>query len=252
MHFRCSTRTRVLATGLILLLLLATLDASAGRKRRGRQKANLDYALPGTVEVLSTTHGAIVEIDGRVVGNIPLEDELAVEPGQHTIRVHLRGWTEHTDSFVVKPGQDVELEIDLLPIAGIVRITTSEPGASVKLNDRVIGVTPFDQDIPVGEATVMLTHPGFEDHLQSLNVQAGQSYDLNIDLIPLPAVTLRESVEEMSVVRSWWFWTAVAVVVAGGTATVIMLADPPRTAPRCVEPGIPLLLVGNGDSTGCG
>ena len=243
MHTWWSTRTRVLATALTVILLLAAFDASAGRKRRARSKADLKFALPGTVEVFSTTEGAMVEIDGRMVGTIPLNDELAVEPGQHTIRVHLRGWTEHSDSFVVKPGEAVELEIDLLPIAGIVRISTNETGATVKLNDRVTGVTPFDQDIPVGEVTVMISHPGFQDHVQSLDVQAGQSYDLNIQLVAIAPITPPAGENDGSIVRSWWFWTAIGVVVSGGVAAALV-ATAPADRQAGVIPGTPVLGVG--------
>lgn len=214
----------------IVVGLLATGSALAKPKPR-TTRDDAEIQSPGTLVVLSTTSGALVEIDGKLAGTLPMdEDGLAIEPGQHAIRVSLRGWTEFVDTFEVKPGEQVELEIDLLPIAGIVRVTTQEPGASVSVNGKIVGVTPFDQDVTAGAVVLAVKAPGYHEEIRRLDIQAGQTYDL--------PVTLREmegggpGVSGGGVTTKWWFWTVLGAVVAGGaTAVAIAASGSPEPQP---------------------
>ncbi len=218
------TRRRAIFRSLLVVMLALAVawpaDADA-RRRRPQKPAEPEVQAPGTVVIYSTTTGAKVEIDDRPAGVLPLEEGLAVEPGQHTIKVHLRGWTEHLDTFTVDPGAEIELEIDLIPIAGIVKIGTMMPGATVKIDGKVVGVTPFDADVPVGKVTIAVSAPGYFEDVQQLDVAAGQAYDLKVDLRAMP--TARGDEQETAVYEEWWFWTIIGVVVAGGAATAIAL-----------------------------
>ena len=179
------------------------------------------FEAPGALTIMSTTAGAEVEIDGKSVGTLPTEDSFVVAPGVHKIRVFLRGWTEYIDTFEVKPGEDVELEIDLIPFAGIVKISTGEPGATVKIDGKVEGVTPFDKDVPVGKKAIVVSRPGFQDEVRELQVQAGQEYVLDIALREIPGGGGGGGADFY---ETWWFWTIVGVVGAG-TATAIAVTS---------------------------
>ncbi len=175
--------------------------------------------VPGELVLFSTTTGAEVEIDGKPVGKLPMEDSLMVTPGVHKIRVFLRGWTEYIDTFEVAPGEEVELEIDLIPFAGIVRIDTKEPGATVKVDGKVEGVTPFDKDIPVGRKLLTISRPGCYDETREIEIQAGQLYTFDLELRMMPGAG-----EDAEFYEQWWFWTIIGVAGAG-TATAIALSS---------------------------
>lgn len=200
-------------------------DASARRKKKRKAKpaATAPVAQEGTLTIFSTSNGALVQIDGKGVGNLPLEDGLKLPVGQHAIRVSMRGWTEYIDTFTIKPGEETELEIDLIPVAGIVKIDASEQGATVKVNGKVLGVTPFDQDVPAGKADLTVFKPGFKEHKEILEVMGGKSYDLKVKLEPLPAGAGPGGAPAFY--QTWWFWTVVGVAVAGGATATALAAS---------------------------
>ena len=121
----------------LMVVSLATMPLHAFAKSKSSAASNL----PATLVVYSLTEGARVEIDGKEVGTIPLDDDFAVEPGDHTIRLSKLGYAEHNDTFSAKPGGEVELEIDLIPVAGIVTIKANTEGTVtevfVKVGDQV-------------------------------------------------------------------------------------------------------------------
>ncbi len=213
--------TRALVTLLTVSIVLLPLEAAA-RKPHAPEPAP---AIPGTLVIYSITTGAEVEIDGRVVGTIPLEDDFALEQGQHTIRVFRRGFSEHNDTFMVPPGGEVELEIDLIPVAGILTIEAAEEGATVTVNGKVMGVTPFDQDVSPGKSTVVISKPGFYDDMHEVEVVAGQAYSLKAELkaLPVSEQPVAEGEATTAVYETWWFWTIMGVIVAGSAATAVAL-----------------------------
>lgn len=219
------TLLKLLSVLLALAFVAVTVsDADAKRKRRKkkRKKPVVEKVLPGKVFILSTTDGATVEIDGKLVGTVPIDDAIELEPGPHTIVVKKPGWTEISETFNVAAGSEEDLEFDLIPSHGFLKLSTDRPGASVKVGDRVVGVTPYDADVPVGKITVLVTRPGFKDHTELLDVIPGQRYTVDVQLIPL------EKPSE-SVVGKWWFWTAIGVAVAGGATAAVLLSQDGET-----------------------
>jgi hypothetical protein len=174
---------------------------------------------PGEVSVMSLTNGATIEIDGKVVGTVPFDESLLLLPGQHTIKVTKRGFATYDETFEVKAGESVELEIDLLPFAGMVKITTAEPGATVKVDGKVEGTTPFDKDIPAGKKVFTVSRPEFYDEVRELDVRAGEFYQLDIQLRPMPKK--EPEVAGEAFYETWWFWTIVGVAGAGAAAAVV-------------------------------
>ncbi|MGM0574693.1 MAG: PEGA domain-containing protein [Myxococcota bacterium] len=215
------------ATLATVAVALAPLHASAQQRAPEGE--------PGSVEVYSTL-GAVIEIDGERVGTIeedgvPLEAK--VYPGEHTIRASKRGYTERNSVFTVQPGGLADLDMELQPVAGIVRITTDEPGATVKVNGKVLGKTPFDQDIPFGETEIEVSHPGYFTDVRTLRIVPGQEYDIQVDLKQDPDWEAPPEAGAGGVAGKWWFWTALGVVVAGGaTAAAVALSGGEDAPPR--------------------
>jgi len=173
---------------------------------------------PGELTIMSLSNGATVEIDGKPMGTIPFEDSLVLLPGKHTIKVTKRGYSEYNDTFEVRPGELVELEIDLLPFAGIVTITTPEPGAIVKIDGKVEGVTPFDKDLSAGRRIITISRPDFVDEVRELEIRPGEAYALDIQLRP---VAKKKDDSGEAFYETWWFWTIVGVAGAGAAAAAV-------------------------------
>ncbi len=212
---------RALALAVATCVVLAPMHANG---KRGKRKSK--SGLPATLVVYSLTEGARVEIDGHDVGTIPLDDDFAVEPGDHTIRLSKLGYSEHNDTFTATSGGEVELEIDLIPVAGIVTINSNTKGATVKVDGKVVGVTPFiDQEVKPGKIALSIEAPGYEPFLQELKIVAGQPYPILAKLKKNLVAARPPATVELTTVPAFyedvWFWTTVGAVVVGGVATAL-------------------------------
>lgn len=217
--------TTCLVTSAALGLVLLPMDAQA---RRGKRKAKTQAPVVkvdtrGSLFIMTTTAGAKIEIDGEPAGELSLEETpRKMAPGQHTIRVHKRGWTEYIDTFIIRKGQETEMEVDLIPVAGIVKVQTSLPGATVKANGKVLGVTGkkvLDRDVAAGDVVLEISRPGYQSVTKTFKITAGK-------VLPTLTVTLEPIVlaAAPAFYEAWWFWSIVGVAVAGGTtATVLMV-----------------------------
>ena len=221
MNFRTAIHSFLVCTALIgLVLVPADAMARRGKKKKKKPVAAEKVDNRGTLLIFTTTSGASVDIDDKPVGQLSLDEKpRKLAPGQHTIRVYMRGWTEYIDTFIIKPGVETELEIDLIPVAGIVKVKTELPGATVKVNGKVLGVTgaqALDRDVAAGDVTMEISRPGYLTITKKLKVEAGKQLPpISVKLEPMQMIQAPDFYE------TWWFWTVVGVAVAGGaTASV--------------------------------
>jgi hypothetical protein len=186
---------------------------------------------PGELVVSSLTEGATLIIDGKPIGTLPLEDSIILLPGEHLVKITKRGFKDFVGTIAIAPGETFELEMDLLPWAGVVRINSNVDGATVKIDGKVEGVTPFDRDIPAGARVITLSAPGYDDVVRNETFAATQTYDLTIDLVKSekgPVAGAGGDDEEFY--ETWWFWTLIGVAGAGA-ATAAVVAGGGETRP---------------------
>lgn len=195
----------------LLVLLAGPARAQDGEDEGGESVMQI----PATLVIDSTTSGATVELDGEKIGELPLEGGTAVEPGEHTIRITKPGYMEHIDNFEAEPGSTVTLDVSLIPVAGIVEISSPKEGATVEIDGEVAGSTPYEDDVNAGERTIVVKRPGHEPAERKMKIVAGEHYDLTMKPEPIPGAT---GGEERSVARSWWLWTIVGVAAGGAAA----------------------------------
>lgn len=69
-------------------------------------------AMPGMINVRATS-GAEISIDGRPVGEAPLEQKLAIEAGDHFVAITKRGTHAYTRELTLGRGQAVDLDVEL-------------------------------------------------------------------------------------------------------------------------------------------
>jgi hypothetical protein len=202
-----------------VLLVSTTLDADARRRRR---------RITGTLVIESTTRGAKVYIDGDEVGTIPLERPIRLMPGEHTVKVIKPGHTQYMETIRVRRGKRVRLEVDLLPISGVVTLLTSPTGARVYLDGKFVGKTPLKQlEIKAGKHKVRIAHIGFYDAFQGFDVVAGKQRQLIVQLKSLPddINPLIPKIPPKKWYEKWWVWASAAGgLVALVTAIAIPLA----------------------------
>jgi hypothetical protein len=95
----------------------AEVRRSVRLKKKGT--TTLPVALVATAGVLAATSdvpGSRVSVDGKVVGNTPLEG-LLLDPGVRDVVVHREGFEEHRLRIVVRPGRDYTVRGTLRPLS---------------------------------------------------------------------------------------------------------------------------------------
>lgn len=180
----------------------------------------------GALVLTSQTEGAEVYIDGKLIGKTPLAGPVALKPGKYTLKMTKRGYTEYIDVFTVRARRETKLDLDLLPIAGIVRITANVQPARVFVDGKFVGETPLEAEVPGGAHTIKVTKGGFKEYSKKLDVVAGQSVNVDVTLeeLPLDQNPFRQPPPKpLKWFERWWVWS---VIAGGAMALALAVALP--------------------------
>jgi hypothetical protein len=108
-------------------------------------------------------------------------------------------------------------------------VQCSIQGARIFLRGEWQGTTPLPGDImaPPGDAHFEVVADGYHPYVQELALLAGK--EARIDAVLVPELVAhsapsprREPPASSPITSKWWFWTGVGLVVAGGTAAVVL------------------------------
>lgn len=172
-----------------------------------------------------TPGDAEVFIDGDSVGKTPIKGVLPLKVGEHTIRVSRPGFTPFIDVFKAKDGQVAKLEVELVPISGVLRLVSETPGARVFVDDKYAGDAPVETELTTGSHTVRVEKPGFYADTFSVSAVAGQVIDKSVKLNELPPDQnpyLVKPPPPQKWYQKWWVWTIGAVGVAAVATAIIV------------------------------
>ncbi|MEL6339730.1 MAG: PEGA domain-containing protein [Myxococcota bacterium] len=164
---------RGLVLFLIAVILGAAVDADAARrkKRRGKRRAR-----KGRIEVVTPVKGASVFLDGKLWGKTPLKSLRLVEK-RYRVRVEKPGYLEFEQRVLVKAGQRVKVTPQLLPIAGVLRVSSTKSPATVFVDGDERGEAPLELELPVGSHEVRIVF-GEEVFTEKVVAEAGEVYEL--------------------------------------------------------------------------
>ena len=133
---------------------------------------------PSSLAVTSEPEQARVFIDGAAVGATPYSGELA--PGTHTVAVESTGRQRQERQVVGRPGRDVQLAFVLpaMPKDPALTVESDPVGATVILDGKERGRTPFLAPVPPGRHEVVLRTPGRRD----LSIEFAMPRDKDVSL----------------------------------------------------------------------
>ena len=151
----------------------------------------------GSLQVSSNPSGAAVYVDqiyrgvtSTVVGNLA--------PGSHSVRLTKAGYQDWVGSVSIAAGATTYLSPTLTPDQqpqyATVSITSNPPGANVYGDGVYVGQTRasgplvFTQVTP-GVHTILLSKTGYQDYTATRTIVAGQNYDIDVTLTPIPNPT---------------------------------------------------------------
>lgn len=163
-------------------------DLDAEKKAAAQKEVAELRGLVGTIDVVGAEPGASIVVDGRPRPDYPLIDPLRVAAGTHTIRLFKEGFRPFESRVDVAGGQTVRVSAKMPALAASGRIRVAEKsGASmdVVIGGAVVGVTPWEGSVPVGDQVLWLA--GDADRgTQPVRVPVKQGETTNLTLTAEP------------------------------------------------------------------
>ncbi len=165
-----------------------TIIQVTGRAQTQRFSSNLT---PGwaRVSLQTTTPEVSVRIDQHSVTDLPLSSNrqtLEVMEGSREITFSAPGYIDEIIELDAVADTDVDLGIiELIPAAGMLRLTSVPAGAIVTRDGRFVGATPVN--VPMEPATrhrIQVSRAGYLPESFSLALEKGASFDRQVVLSP--------------------------------------------------------------------
>jgi hypothetical protein len=164
----------------------------------------------GMVRVNSEPASAVIYLDSLNPGRPTPADLDSVTTGYHTLELRKAGYLDLKQTFEMKPGDTVTLDLIMTKAAqvlsyGRLNIQTVPTGASVYLDNINTGFkTPCILDsVVTGPHKVKLTRTGFETQEIPSDIQAGQTRRISTSLKPIAQVPVSEKSSLKVAVSPW-------------------------------------------------
>lgn len=120
-----------------------------------------------------------------------------------------------------------------------VQIKTDPADAEVYLGGRYLGKSPISTEYKPGKYTIRIKKAGYKPISKQITLKKGGKYNLSFSLEkillpkpPAPGQARPREQKKRQFYETWWFWTAVGVVVAGGITTAVVLGTKSWGSPR--------------------
>lgn len=136
----------------------------------------------GVLTLTSTPSGANTTVDGRFVGQTPIEIELS--PGrEHRIQLSMAGYSRSSLRLTLDRGSHREEEVSLEPELGSVAFNLSPDDAELVLNGQPIGLGSRRMTLPAFEHRVEVRREGYATQRTTLVPRPGLEQAVDIELL---------------------------------------------------------------------
>jgi len=138
------------------------------------------------VSVGSDPPGARIYIDDeeKLLGQTPYETTLA--PGTYTLYLDLAGHVPFRETFEVRAGQPLKLffKLERLRRVGTVAVTSNIRGATIFVDGRNIGLTPYTEPLVLEEGTRQITvqKDEYRSFSREVRVAVSEEYTVHSEL----------------------------------------------------------------------
>ncbi len=142
----------------------------------------------GTLTIITVPDSAVVVFDDDVKGKSPivLND---IIPGKHTIILKKKGYFVKKATVNVTAGSDSELTFELVKPVHL-SISSEPAGATVSLNKKQVGKTPFvDGTLKPGTYDVSITLAEYKREQHAVTLESGEKDSMHVTLMPLTKET---------------------------------------------------------------
>ena len=175
-------------------------------------------------------------VDGKLVGEVPLERPLRLPAGKHTLKVIKQGFSQYLDVVRIVRGKPTVVEVDLLPIAGVLLVKASETGAKVFIDGNYRGLAPLEAELKIGKHSIRVQKAGFHDFITTRAAIAGERREVLATLKEMAVSPYRPApLPPPRWYEKWYVWLGiaggvVAVAVAVAVPVAIGSKDPLSSA----------------------
>lgn len=136
----------------------------------------------GELFVMTQPTGAVVEVNGTVLGTTPLQDP-NIPVGQQLVTIRKDGFETEWRTLQLATGERQILEVNLRPLTGLVMINSLPQGAAVSLGEVFVGTTPLTlHKISRGTHRASLVMSGFDDKAIEFEVTDRIPREVMVDL----------------------------------------------------------------------
>lgn len=126
--------------------------------------------------------GASVYVDGKYKGTTPYHGS-DIEPGTHELKVTKSHYKSYVRKITLRSGYIQSVNADLEKLAELYVRTTNTTGASVYINGRSVGSTPYHgEDFESGYYTVRLVKKHYRTEEFSVFVDEGRTKNVNYEM----------------------------------------------------------------------
>jgi len=137
-------------------------------------------AMKGRLKVISNPPESKVFLDGELKGETPLIIKNVVS-GPHNLRLEKEGYVDKKEIIKIDIEKVNEYSYILKPVS-ILSIKSNIDGASVKINDKDIGVTPIEIKLEPGKYKVAVSKNYYKGSTSYVNLSIKERKEMNIVL----------------------------------------------------------------------
>ena len=144
-------------------------------------------ASEGAVNIKSTPSGAKIFID-RVDTKLKTPANISIPSGVHNIKL-IKGDKTGAERVFVVSGRTIPVNIALQTGYGSLSVKSNPAGASVYLNKKLCGKTPFVQDsIKAGNYNLEITRGGYTGYRKDIKISLNQKAERTITLLTIASL----------------------------------------------------------------
>ncbi len=186
--------------------------------------ADLWFNIASAYEQLARTRGEVTDFEQAIVHYRRYLTEQVDPPDRAAVEANLAYLGERLEA--ARAAQTVAAT------QGTLRVRSSFAGASVSVDDEVVGPTPIDREVALapGRHRVEATRDGYVPYLAEVSLELGLTVTTQIDLVPAH----RHRAITQAPVFAWVAW-GLAVASLGGSIAVGALAQ--GALPQSSDPG---------------
>lgn len=162
------------------------------------------------------------------IGRAPSSSRFVLEldPGTHVVTLTRRGFRDIVLTRELSPGEHASWKLSLAELPSVLHVSSTVPGAQVRVDDVDVGLTPVDVTRRAGAHRVVVAQKGYVPFTQEIVIGPGEESSVRARLVE----------ERVSLVKKPLFWAGAAGVVAT-VVVVTFLATRPTPPPAPYDGG---------------